>query len=232
MATFVICHGAYDGGWSWRSVRLRLQALGHEVYTPTLTGLGERVHLANPEVNLDTHIRDIVHTIEYEGLHDVILAGHSYGGVVVTGAAEHLADRIRRIVYIDGFVPKSGQAVVDLLDPELVAFSEEYVVRAIGEGWRLVPVDDSVDSRVAAQPWATFTQPVQLESPEAATLPRTFIDCLERGEAPQYQPAADAAAAAQELGWHYIPLAAGHNPNETVPDRLAELLVEIAAMER
>lgn len=226
MATFVICHGAYDGGWSWQSVRRHLQRLGHEAYTPTLTGLGERVHLARPDVDLETHIRDIVHVVEYEDLRDVILVGHSYGGVVVTGAAEHIAERVRRIVYVDGFVPRDGEAVVDLYDPELVAFTEEYV-HAVGEGWRIPPADDA-DRRIAAQPWATYTQPIRLRDPRAAVLPRTYISCTQRGDAPQYAPAAAAAARARSEGWQLIELASGHNPNETIPDRLAELLVGLA----
>jgi pimeloyl-ACP methyl ester carboxylesterase len=118
MANFVLVHGAWIGGWCWRPNAQALRKAGHEVFTPTLTGLGERSHLMNPGINLDTHIADIVNVIKHEELSDVVLVGHSYGGMVVTGVADALADKIRSLVYLDAFVPESGQALVDLAPPE------------------------------------------------------------------------------------------------------------------
>ena len=118
MANFVLVHGAWIGGWCWRPNAQALRKAGHEVFTPTLTGLGERSHLMNPSINLDTHIADIVNVIKHEELSDVVLVGHSYGGMVVTGVADALADKIRSLVYLDAFVPESGQALVDLAPPE------------------------------------------------------------------------------------------------------------------
>ena len=108
MATFVIVHGAWGGGFSWARIRRMLAAEGHEVFTPTLTGLGERAHLASPDVDLATHIQDVVAVIETEDLRDVILLGHSYGGMVVTGAADRVADRLAHLAYLDAFAPLDG----------------------------------------------------------------------------------------------------------------------------
>jgi pimeloyl-ACP methyl ester carboxylesterase len=118
MANFVLVHGAWIGGWCWRPNAQALRKAGHEVFTPTLTGLGERSHLMSPSINLDTHIADIVNVIKHEELSDVVLVGHSYGGMVVTGVADTLADKIRSLVYLDAFVPESGQALVDLAPPK------------------------------------------------------------------------------------------------------------------
>src|SRR5215216_473082 len=108
MTTFVLVHGGWHGGWCWKRVAPLLRDAGHDVYTPTLTGLGERVHLASPQVNLTTHITDVVNVIEFEDLSEVVLVGHSYGGVVITGVASKVSDRIKDLVYLDAFVAKDG----------------------------------------------------------------------------------------------------------------------------
>ena len=109
MATYVICHGAWGGGWAWKKMRALMRAAGHEFVTPTYTGLGERAHLAHPMVGLETHIQDVRATLEYEDLRDVILVGHSYGGMVATGVGDRVPDRVRHLVYLDAFVPSEGQ---------------------------------------------------------------------------------------------------------------------------
>jgi pimeloyl-ACP methyl ester carboxylesterase len=116
MATYVLVHGAWGGGWSYQAIARGLRAAGHDVYVPTLTGLGEREHLASPAIDLATHIRDVVNLIEYEDLSDIILCGHSYGGMVVTGAAAAVGGRIRTLFYLDAFLPKDGQALWDIAD--------------------------------------------------------------------------------------------------------------------
>lgn len=138
MATFVIVHGAWSGGHAWRKVRPLLRAAGHEVFTPALTGLGERAHLANPDVDLDTHLGDVVGVLEYEDLHQVVLVGHSYGGVVITGVADRLASRLAELVYLDAEVPEDGQSEYDLLPPDERATYEE-MARASEGGWRIPP---------------------------------------------------------------------------------------------
>jgi pimeloyl-ACP methyl ester carboxylesterase len=114
MATYVLVHGAWGGSYGWRFVRPLLQQAGHTVFTPSLTGQGERAHLATPEVNLSTHIQDVYNTIWYEDLSDIILVGHSYGGMVVTGVADRMPNRIKHLVYLDAFLPSNGQSLYDL----------------------------------------------------------------------------------------------------------------------
>src|SRR6266498_5853186 len=111
MATYVLLHAGWAGGWQWRAVAQRLRMEGHEVYTPTFTGLGERVHLASSEVGLETHIQDILGVLTYEDLHDVILVGHSYSGMVSTAVAERVPERLAHLVYVDAFVPQDGQSL-------------------------------------------------------------------------------------------------------------------------
>ena len=135
MATIVIVPAAFFGGWQWKEVRLALQAAGHEVYTPTLTGLGERSHLASPAIGLDTHVQDVVNVLEHEDLRDVVLVGHSYGGMVVTAVADRAADRVTRLVYVDAALPRDGECGFDLFPPEVRA-SWEAQARRDGAGWR------------------------------------------------------------------------------------------------
>lgn len=117
MSTYVLVHGAWHGSWCWKRVRRALQALGHEVFTPTLTGVADRVHLLSPQVNLETHITDVVNLIQWEELSDVVLCGHSYGGCVISGVADRIPDRIGALVYLDAFVLESGQSLHDTLRP-------------------------------------------------------------------------------------------------------------------
>src|SRR5689334_15631432 len=117
MANYLLVHGAWHGGWCWRRVVPLLRAAGHEVFTPTLTGLGERVHLLTRDVGLDTHAQDVIGVLEYEDLRDVVLVGHSYGGMVITAVAERAAERLAHLVYLDAFVPRDGQSQMDLLGP-------------------------------------------------------------------------------------------------------------------
>jgi pimeloyl-ACP methyl ester carboxylesterase len=118
MTTFVLLHGGWHGGWCWRFVAPALRHAGHNVYTPTLTGLGEREHLARPEIDLKLHVQDVVALLEMEDLQDIVLLGHSYGGMVVTGVADRCAARISRLVYLDAFVPENGKCALDYIVPE------------------------------------------------------------------------------------------------------------------
>jgi len=118
MADIVLAHGAWSAAWAWKKMRPLLQEAGHQFYAPTYTGLGARAHLATPDVDLSTHIQDIVSEIEFEDLNDVVLLGHSYGGMVATGVADRIGSRLARIVYIDAFAPKDGQSLFDLVGPK------------------------------------------------------------------------------------------------------------------
>ena len=139
MSTFVLVHGAWHGSWCWKRVRRALQARGHEVFTPTLTGVGERSHLLAPQVDLDTHINDVVNCVKWEELSDVVLCGHSYGGCVIRGAADRIADRIGALVYLDAFVPETGRSLHDTL-PQKTRDGQVDLAKAAGEGWKLPPI--------------------------------------------------------------------------------------------
>ena len=164
MATFVLVHGAWHGSWCWKRVRSALQKLGHEVFTPTLTGVGERSHLLAPDVDLQTHTLDVLNLIEWEELTDLVLCGHSYGGMVITGVADRIPARIRSLVYLDAFVPQHNEALLQfapIVDEQLV------------EGWKCKPIPAQtfgvnpadrawVDRQCTFQSLACFRQPAQL----------------------------------------------------------------------
>jgi pimeloyl-ACP methyl ester carboxylesterase len=229
MATFVLVHGGWAGGWQWREIATRLRAAGHDVYTPTLTGLGERVHLAHPDVNLDTHIQDILMVLEYEDLHEVILVGYSYSGMVVTAVAERAPERLAQLVYLDAFVPSDGESLATMIGPELVAILEQ-VAQAYGDGWR-IPHDPPDAPRRTPQPVKPMYQPVTVTNPAAARLPRTFIYCTQEKEAmgPMGVPITQVAASAKaDARWGYRELDSGHVPLETAPQELADILLELA----
>jgi pimeloyl-ACP methyl ester carboxylesterase len=228
MATFLLVHGGWAGGWQWREVASLLRAAGHDVFTPTLTGLGERVHLASLDVGLDTHIQDILMVLEYEELRDVILVGYSYSGMVITGVAERVADRLAHLVYLDAFVPQDGESMLDILGPGVATFIEQ-AAQAYGDGWR-IPHDPPDAPRRTPHPLKTGQQPVTVTSPAAAALPRTFIYCTQDKEAmgPLGVPITQAAERAKsDARWRYRELQTGHSPWETAPRELASLLLEI-----
>jgi len=233
MATFVVAHGAWSSGWAWKRMRPLLREAGHEVFTPSYTGLGERSHLATPEVGLETHIQDIVNVLFYEDLSDVILLGHSYGGMVATGVADRVPERIKKVVYLDAFVPRDGQALQDLTrrrddgpsgGPPTV------------EGWLVPPNPPSADAspedlawvtpRRGPQPRKTFEQPVRLTG-AVERLPRVYIKCLRINPSDVFEQFA--ARARNEPGWQYEEIDATHSPNVTAPDELAEILLRVAA---
>jgi pimeloyl-ACP methyl ester carboxylesterase len=228
MATFLLVHGGWAGGWHWREVASLLRAAGHEVFTPTLTGLGERVHLASPDVGLDTHIQDILMVLEYEELRDVILVGYSYSGMVITGVAERAPERLAHLVYLDAYVPQDGESLLGMLGPDAAAFIEQ-AAQAYGDGWR-IPHNPPDAPRRTPHLLKTGQQPVRVTNLLAAALPRTFIYCTQDKEAmgPVGAPITQAAGRARDdTRWHYRELQTGHSPWETTPRELASLLLEI-----
>src|SRR5438876_10673071 len=136
MSTFVLIHGAWHGSWCWKRVRKMLQDLGHQVFTPTLTGLGERSHLLSPSVNLDTHILDVVNLIRWEELSDVVLCGHSYGGCVISGVADRIPARIRSLVYLDAFVLDDGESLAQHVPAAMYSQLIDGA-NAVGDGWKI-----------------------------------------------------------------------------------------------
>jgi pimeloyl-ACP methyl ester carboxylesterase len=227
MATFVLVHGATAGGWIWRSVPSLLRAAGHEVYTPTLTGLGERRHLFSPDISMETHILDVLQVLAFEDLNQVILVGHSYGGAVITGVAEQAAERLSHLVYLDAFVPQDGEAVRDLYDPPVAdALAEHYLSggRSSAEGGSAIE-----DPRFTAHPLKTFIHPLQLKNEAAKALPRTYIFCTEKTEMGlRAQGIIRSAERARAAGWGYHELHTGHHPMWTLPGELTNLLLSLS----
>lgn len=226
LAIFVICHGAWDGGWYWLETASHLQKLGHEVYTPTYTGLGERVHLAIPEITLETHIQDIINVIHYEKLNNIILVGHSYGGAVATGVAERIPEKIWELVYVDALIPNNGDSVVSLFgDHSPVVGQLIEMAEAHGDGWKIpFTFEGPFDPRQTPHPLRTFLQELKVTNPIAKLIPCTFIACTERGNDPTFEPIEAGAQLAKQKGWHYYEIETGHNPNETEPVKTAEIL--------
>jgi pimeloyl-ACP methyl ester carboxylesterase len=233
MATFVLVHGAWQGGWVWDRVTPLLRAHGHEVHAPTLTGVGDRAHLMTPQVGLDTHITDVVATIRTQRLSEVILVGHSYGGQVIAGVASALPGALARLVYLDAFVPHDGESATQQ-QPETIArhYSESVIER--GFGWLLptrslevLGVSDPVDvewlgALMVPHPYKGFNDPVRVTQ-EALAIPSTFIESVDWMRVFQ-----SARERAQSRGWPVHELHTGHQSMTTAPHELAELLDQIA----
>jgi pimeloyl-ACP methyl ester carboxylesterase len=181
MTDFVLVQGAWIGGWYWRPIAQALRKLGHEAYVPTLTGLGERIHLMSPSINLDTHIADVVNLIKWEDLSDIVLVGHSYGGMVITGVADALSDRIRSLVYLDAFVPKNGEALVHFLPPghPPPKPANDYSLQPLPAAFfgASPEVAAFVDARTTPMPMACFTQPLNLSGGIDRVKKKTYVYC-------------------------------------------------------
>jgi pimeloyl-ACP methyl ester carboxylesterase len=227
MATLFVAHGAWSAGWAWKKMHPLLRERGHVLVVPTQTGLGERAHLAGPEVDLETHLADLLGVLHWEDLHDLILVGHSYGGMLATVLADRAPERFTQLVYLDAFVPRDGQALVDLVPPEARRGWP-------ADDWRTPPNPISPDTSAEDVAWITprrvpqprrcFTQPVKLTG-AGARLPRTYIRCTRTAPIDVFLPFAQRA---QREGWRYHELNASHSPNVTAPDALARLLDDIA----
>jgi pimeloyl-ACP methyl ester carboxylesterase len=232
MATFVIAHGAWSSGFAWKKLRPLLREAGHEIHTPSYTGLGERSHLATPDVSLETHIQDVVNVLFYEDLHDVILVGHSYGGMVATGVADRTSDRIKKVIYLDAFVPKDGECLNDLTRPRVGGPSGG---PPPADGWLVPPMPASADATAEDQAWLaprrgpqprkTFEEPVRLTG-AIDTLPRVYIYCLRIRPGDVFGQFA--ARARTESGWQYEEIDSTHSPNVTEPEALASILLRHA----
>jgi len=227
-STYVLVHGATAGGWVWPPIPAMLRQAGHRVCTPTLTGLGERAHLISPDIGLNTHIDDIVGVFTYEDLRDVILVGHSYGGAVVTGAAEKIPERIRQLVYLDALIPEDGQAVINLYPHDIAELLSQYV-KTGGDGWRYPPPEPKGDPRFADHPARTMFEPLIITNPRARSIPRAYIYCTDKGDAgPQHQGIIQTAARVRAAGWPFYEIKTGHHPMQTAPEELARILLSFA----
>ena len=243
MSAFVLVHPAWFGGWCWDRPARQLMDQGHSVNAPTLTGLGERAHLVHPGIDLRTHVEDIVNVLTLEDLRQVILLGTSSAGMVITGVAERVPERIGSLVYLDAFVPNDGQCLLDLIPPDR-RLAMEALVETEGFGW-LLPrltgapweqfvaqawqVDDNEDlartvNRLRPTPFGHFTQAVQRRNPTAERLPRVYIRC-DRWPNPGFDRYATIAE--QTPGWRLRHLDSSHLPYITHARELAQLLGEL-----
>lgn len=232
MATFVLVHGAWGGSYAFHQVRTRLHRAGHDVFTPSLTGIGERSHLTGPSIDLELHVTDVLNVVRYEDLTDIVLVGFSYGGMVVTGALERLGKRVRSLVYLDAFVPAHGQSVADLAG---MPTPDDQ----IGAPWSVPPRPRQLDTPEATawsdarrvdQPIRTFTQAVSMRVLlEEHPIPLTYIKATaDPDEAPDsaFWKAANHASHSPRWGYHEI--ATNHMVPLTRPDELTEILLELA----
>lgn len=236
MTTIVLVHGGGHGGWCWAPVRRLLQAAGHEVFAPTLSGLGDRAHLLSPELGLETHINDICGLLAFEDLGDVILVGHSYGGMVITGAADRAHERIGHLVYLDAAIPRDGEALLDI-SPGLLSLTgttrfvngcelglwPDESASAI-YGLDDCPLKEWAVQRLTPHPWKTVTDRLHLRNADRlAQIPRTIINC-----------AATLTKRPQSLrhrwqeGARVVEIEADHDLMLTEPAKVCEMLVEIA----
>jgi pimeloyl-ACP methyl ester carboxylesterase len=234
MTTFVLVHGAWSGSHSFRKVRPLIRAAGHDVFTPCLTGLGARVHLSSPQVDLSTHVADVANLVLYEDLRDIVLLGYSYGGMVVTGALAHIADHVSHLVYLDAFLPGDGQSLDDL-----VGLRRPGGVIGVGPEWLVAPPERTIEdadeaawwaARRSAHPIACFTDPVRLpQRLEEYPFTRTYIKAT--GEP---RPAGNGAFwvagdhAKESPAWRYREIATNHMIPINRPEEMTELLLELA----
>lgn len=220
--TVVLVHGAWGGGWDWRPVDRMLTARGYDVYRVTLTGLGERVHLVGPDVTLSTHVADVVNTILFERLEDVVLVGHSYGGMVITGVADSIPERLAAVVYLDAFVPRGGESVADIAGRITDMPTEDGRPYVIPPSW----VDAAASyPRDVPHPVGTLTEPLRLSGPPADGVRAVYILTAETGQEPDgFQWAADRASA---LGWPVHRIEADHNAQRSARNELVELIDRI-----
>ncbi len=247
MTTFVLVHGAWHGGWCWEKVVPFLEAAGHGVYAPTLTGLAERASGLTPDVGLDTHIQDVVELLEEKDLHDVVLVGHSYGGMVITGVVDQAPERIAHLVYLDTFVPRDGESMAGVVP--LLRYLLRRQARTHGDGWRVdsqgtygvtaEPDRSWLRSKLTPQPLKTLEDPLHLQNPAiVSTVPRTHISCTGRGLPSSFMqhlqayraipyPGRRRALPTREAGWRLRQLPTGHDAMITMPRELADLLLEV-----
>ncbi|HZT24333.1 MAG TPA: alpha/beta hydrolase [Pseudolabrys sp.] len=228
MALLVVAHGAWSAGWAWKKMHPLMAARGHRLLTPTYTGLGERAHLAGPDVDLETHIADMLGVLEVEDLTGVNLIGHSYGGMVATGIADRARSRISQLIYLDAFVPNDGESLYDLLPAQTRAERRSAV-----DGWRIAPGPMPQDTapedlawclpRRLPQPAKTFEQKLRLHN-GPLSLPRRYIYCTRRPPDDRFRPFYERA---KREGWDVHEIDASHNPHITCAEAFADVLARI-----
>lgn len=238
MTTFVLVHGGGHGGWCYDAVSSRLRAAGHLVHAPSLSGCGERSHRVAPDIDLDSHVEDVRALLHWYDLHDVVLVGHSYGGMVITGAGGRAADRIGKLVYLDAATPRNGESLVDHSGPVInavrpmgkVVDGVELVLWPDPEAGRFYGVEDPDDlawmaERLTPHPWRCFDTPVRIDDEAAfAAIPQYHVVCTDT--IPGRPRRVIERARAEGRFWD---VDTGHDLMITEPDRVTEILLEIAA---
>jgi pimeloyl-ACP methyl ester carboxylesterase len=229
---FVLVHGAWHGAWCWRRVSERLLAAGHRVWVPTLTGLCDRAHLLSAQITLQTHTEDVVRLVQWEDLQSIVLVGHSYGGMVVTGAAEVLGDRVRSLVYLDAHIPYAGQSLVSMGGPGIEAALDK--AAAVSDGLTLAPLPAKafgvgepdarwVDSKLTPHPYRTFKGVVTAVQNRDRIQKKTFVRAR-RFDNRVFD--AQVRRYAGDVRWTVIELDEGHDLMITVPQQTADILLE------
>jgi pimeloyl-ACP methyl ester carboxylesterase len=217
--TYVIVHGAWGGGWDWKRVADLLAADGNTVYRPTLTGLGEHANLANTNIDLDTHIQDIVNVILWENLHDIVLVGHSYGGMIITGVADRVPDRIKHVIYLDALLPENGECVSTIIPPELK--------QPVQDGFIILTwvTNNPPPPHDVPQPAGTFSEPIILTNQAVAgKLPTTYILTVDKGKALEQDDFYSFYKRARARGWKTVIMTGDHNVQRSRPAEVARLL--------
>lgn len=236
MSQYVLVHGAWLGAWCWRRVLPLLRNAGHEAHAATLTGSGDRAHLITPAIRLRTHVQDILNLIACEELDDVVLVGHSYSGMVITGVADALLQRqpglLRHLVYIDAVTPLPGESWSSQHTQEMIS---RRIQTAMENGGAYLPAPDAggfgldgadrdwVNRRQTPHPFGVYRDPLTFDAERLATLPRTFIDCT---APPMPTIAVMRQRVRQEAGWRVIEMATSHLPMVSQPKQLAEILLD------
>jgi pimeloyl-ACP methyl ester carboxylesterase len=219
---YVIVHGAWGGSWAFKKTDSLLTAKGCKVYRPCLTGLGERAHLATPLVSLKTHITDVVNTILYEDLHNVILVGHSYGGMVISGVADKIPERIQKVIYLDAFVPSDSESVKTIQAAKWDQYEKMVRGDFLAPPWMIpgkIPGD-------VPQPLKTFTESVSLKNEKAKLIPGVYILTVEKGKKPEEDDFAGQAERAKQKKWTIVQLETDHNPQWSATPKLVDLLYQ------
>jgi pimeloyl-ACP methyl ester carboxylesterase len=233
-ATFVLVHGAWHGGWCYARVAAALRARGHVVFTPTLTGQGERSHLLDGTVNLSLHITDILNVFRYEGLRGVVLCGHSYGGMVITGVADQIPELVSALVYLDAFVPEDGQSLFDI---NIAANNQTFLARAGAIGGLAVPPPGAaffnvnaqdrarVDELATPHPLGAFTERIKLTGAYRSVRKRVYVHGTELPRQSPFRPFYERAKS--DPSWSAHALACGHDVMLDMPGRIVEILQSV-----
>lgn len=233
MSTYVLVHGAWHGGWSWRFVEEILEQNNHLVYTPTMVGLAERDHLESSEDSINTLVEDIAQFIIAENLKDVILVGHSFGGAVISGVAEQLPDRIQQLIYLDAAILENGESMFDCI-PHEIASERQRLIKESGDGDTL-PIPTARDLGIfdaqqweyvkqflTPQPLSSYTTALTLNHNPGEGFPCFYIHC----DKPSYSSLTWARKRAESYGWPIIPIDTGHDAMISAPELLSEILMQ------